>query len=900
MKRFLSLILVLSIISMILTGCVFSRTSIEEDFAGMEIGGVFYTSLLRGETKAERSCLSQRKEGVGYFHSSVEKTASSSFKLITSLEKYEGTILKYMDKTGDLSDAERIEINDMAETMTLYKTVLDSGETELRSYMKMKPRAKASEALILTYMTDTLCVLISSLDDYLNELSSAADRLYSILQSDNQKQAARFSESINSTLIDKIDPARIEMMHSFEKAALMYSYLISGDYLLGIYNLDKAESNIQSLLADGPAGADEDELIGLGQYIQNRRNDSKEPDVMKDIPTDLSTESFSILHHVDAMDPDLATITSAVVPLYKMIKEIYKDKQPATAPSVPAYNESEAPLKPHKIIPSNDAANLAADSTDAVTGRDAAVAKIKLGQNAVSFLGFLSSTDDKYNMIVAQITNMISTGRNNLSDEKRQAAVELIKSNINELIGDNRESFVNKITNESAEKIYDTFMDWKKDIGSLKTHDFTIDDLRNLLNGFGIEVSIPDEKTSSSEDEDNENPSGSVSNGTPSSDDYAYPGIIIPYEEMKAIDQSTSTNEILALILGWNDPVDYSSLEKKEFLDDNGNVEHEYYVQENSIPLGWDITYRTDADFYEYRFPEGMNRSMRIIRDTSTGSDLFISAQITDTDLERVVSFAFNMPGEQKKISFISESTNGIKDGLQASQHSAGATFSYWEDGNQMSSYVYDGETMLQFKQWEYDGNTVYEDTWTYYDNGNPKMEQHLVNGQYDGIYLLYYEDGTLQKSIEYENGLNSGRYEEYYESGRLRRLRIYVDGELSGDYRKYYDNETHQLMESGSYASDMKNGLWAEYDEDGTPESEKEYLNDVLDGVYKDFGRSYGTYRNGEKHGDWYYGKTEDDWTNREYYENDIRIWSQSRNSDSRTYFNPDGSVNRIEKIGD
>jgi antitoxin component YwqK of YwqJK toxin-antitoxin module len=198
-----------------------------------------------------------------------------------------------------------------------------------------------------------------------------------------------------------------------------------------------------------------------------------------------------------------------------------------------------------------------------------------------------------------------------------------------------------------------------------------------------------------------------------------------------------------------------------------------------------------------------MNRHMKITRDISSGSDKFVSLEIDDSDLTRHVAIMFNDPSEAKKIHLISESANNKKDGLNASQSSLGESYSYWEEGREMFSRNYNTDGIrVYFKQYEYENGKVYEDLWTYYDDGLSKSEQHLVDGKYESPYIQYAEFGNIKTKANYVNGMKDGEYAEYHDSGRLWRARTYIEDKLYGDYKKFYDNEANLLSASGYYVN--------------------------------------------------------------------------------------------------
>jgi len=117
-------------------------------------------------------------------------------------------------------------------------------------------------------------------------------------------------------------------------------------------------------------------------------------------------------------------------------------------------------------------------------------------------------------------------------------------------------------------------------------------------------------------------------------------------------------------------------------------------------------------------------------------------------------------------------------------------------------------------------------------------------NGKLDGLQTYYdyskegkrfikkketYDNGTMIAFIEYySNGvekkvLQIGNCSEKYENGtKLAEYNSDKSGKLQGKYTSWFESGTK--MKEGEFINDEKNGIWIEYNEDGSLKSKTEY----------------------------------------------------------------------------
>jgi len=162
----------------------------------------------------------------------------------------------------------------------------------------------------------------------------------------------------------------------------------------------------------------------------------------------------------------------------------------------------------------------------------------------------------------------------------------------------------------------------------------------------------------------------------------------------------------------------------------------------------------------------------------------------------------------------------------------------------------------------------------TYYDNGNLKSEGDRLDYELEGNWKFYFVDGILKNEIEYKGSKKYGEEKEYDEQGRLIKLTYYKNDLRDSLEIRYYPNGNIRMiipivdgLEEGTayeYAADdgriitifkykagflrsrqkvnridnanEKQGKWLEFYKDGTVKSEGYYKNGKRNGIFKEY----------------------------------------------------------------
>lgn len=241
-----------------------------------------------------------------------------------------------------------------------------------------------------------------------------------------------------------------------------------------------------------------------------------------------------------------------------------------------------------------------------------------------------------------------------------------------------------------------------------------------------------------------------------------------------------------------------------------------------------------------------------------------------------------------------------------------GRWFTFWENGNPRTEISYrDDRKNGYFKEYAENGDLLKITKYTndqpepeaeeirkldvvneYYPDGKVKISAMYRNGVPEGIRREYGPDGSVVSSTTYRNGQVSaegivrddgnrdGPWKEFYPDGTLRAEGTYTEGKQTGEWKYYHpDGKIEQagrfnrqgkpdgtwkwyypagsLLREESYRNGLRDGLSTEYDENGIPVTEGEYVNGKEDGPwFERIGDTFvrGAYRDGLRTGPWIY----------------------------------------------
>lgn len=884
MKKSVSLLIAVSILATIFSGCVFSKTSPEENIINMHVAGYLYTSQTRADSKAERGFLKEREKTITTMIESVEKTAGFAFKVTDGLEKYEDNLLKYIEKI-EISSFNFHAISKIIEKIIAYKVILESIEEELRQYMKMKPDRAVESALINTFLLDSMCQLVESQKEYICWLINNTASVSSLLENTSEKQAKNLVSSASAVFGRQIEENLQKMLGEYEAVALINSAVISVDYYASTIYLDNIAAYIEQIKSGKTKGdVSIKDLTALEESYNYVKVNLKAPTDLKPIPP--MGVSFSLFGRVSAAEEkppgfelfdsmlgflvnvhqlDAVKEFGARISKEKVTEEILMTKEEIekaggeliekileVASEKPAYNTEN----------SNDVNNTVNTAAQSAADKANMISNISRAQYATIGTQKIFGTDKAYAAVIDKIAELLAEA-SSADDKKAEAAYEFIKNGMEELIGENKEEFVNFILTTIAEDLYETFMTWIVNIYNAENHEFTKNDFYDLLIsmdiGFNIEASDNDEPSSeirtNTESPSVENPSSDqpVATSSPNPDStpvpsapvYSpevlpeitpYPGnptdydvfhIMAPYQIFKNLNIYSDNAYLLYIIYGWVDHLDYSSYQKLETVKMDNSLDSVFYVDKDEENVGWSYRIGDGTLTYNYHFPGEKGKTLEIMRNGNLEKSYVTIIKSEDESIDRLTLIHFHKPNQEdvfESVDGISEKQDGNKDGLNFTGSTFNYTYERRNKGRLIDSYQFNYGILVKEIHNEYSGDDKYSNIKNYFQSGNLMSIENTLNNNPEGIYKIYYENKYMQSIFEFKDGKKEGTEKRYFISGKLNVLETYVNGEKNGPYEKYYDNDNHQLRTKGTYTKNIQSGVWYVYNEDGSLQNKTEY----------------------------------------------------------------------------
>ncbi|MFO7612472.1 MAG: toxin-antitoxin system YwqK family antitoxin [Clostridia bacterium] len=942
MKK-LSLFLIICLMAASFGGCLSSGITPGEDFSNHLASGYLYTGQLRSENKDEETFLGSREKAVDIFIDSIGKTADFCFRVTAGMEKYEDNLLGYIDKIANPTPGQTDFLSSAAENIITYKTVLGSLETEIRTYLKARPGSMAVSAVIDSYLVSAVCGLVDLQNEYLAQLMNDTAAISIMLGETSLRQSERLLSSAASVYRRKIEPSLDKMLFEYEKASRMHSYIVSADHYVSGYYLAESErllKKLKSMDADSPAS---DEIALYESLFEQIKTTQTIPLTLVPVPEARNT--FSLVRKVMAEEQGLSFLGAGIA-VTDAVSDIKDEKVDSDGnPTIDDFGGSLSDIKdgivqddePDSTDPgneqarafalSNDSSAMAAAQDEVENKRTLLLEAIKNGQNV---LFFVPTDTAKYYLIKNLLLAQLDKNKDRFSAGQLAEITNLIQNDLEEVLGGSKSKFINAIVNTKAEELIETFNGWKNSIDTLKGRSFEKEDLIRLLNAFGIlvvddksetEAAGPSPSSSSPSDVANTpGPSASPAPGAssepttptePSEDagntDISH--IYGFYQTIMEIDAGMDNADIIKLIYGWTDLLDYGNYRKEEMKDSGGRLTGIRYLDENNVPVGWETRIYTDTIEYTYRFPGDRDRGIWAIRYGSYESSLLFEVRTEDKTIERRTAVRFRQPGdpmEQEKITYIMQVQANKRDGLNTTLYNSDPTYVIYDMEEELESYTYRNGILIREVQNSHAGPDVRSDIKLYYDNGDLKISYGELNGKKDGASVSYYENGRISFIQEYRDGNYHGKLESYYEDGTLNELTTYANGIKAGPAQRNYSNGNTEF--TGEYLDGKQNGVWLSYLEDGTIKSEIGYKAGIPDGIYHIYAtgtqqynsiHTIGYYTDGKKNGIWEYGYNNEGYAEKYLYENDVMIWKEYAGSGIRTYYKPDGTVDRTEPVG-
>ena len=136
----------------------------------------------------------------------------------------------------------------------------------------------------------------------------------------------------------------------------------------------------------------------------------------------------------------------------------------------------------------------------------------------------------------------------------------------------------------------------------------------------------------------------------------------------------------------------------------------------------------------------------------------------------------------------------------------------------------------------------------SYFENANPKSEEHYKRGKKIGVWKYYYENKQLQSIGFFKNDFQDSTYTEWFSNGNINKTGNFKNDKEVGTWKYYYENG--QLKEEASF-DDKGKKLITFIDKAGKQiiTNGNGFLINYFDNGAK---RAEGNYENGYEKGEW------------------------------------------------
>ncbi len=127
----------------------------------------------------------------------------------------------------------------------------------------------------------------------------------------------------------------------------------------------------------------------------------------------------------------------------------------------------------------------------------------------------------------------------------------------------------------------------------------------------------------------------------------------------------------------------------------------------------------------------------------------------------------------------------------------------------------------------------------TYFSNGNIEQSSFIVNGVPEGLVETYYEAGNIRQKAYYKDGFRHGPYERYHLTGIKAEESYYYQGYMDS-VSYFWDNVFGTKLKQEYYNKGKKEGTWINFNQFGDTLSVYNYKNDKFNGSFRKYAENF------------------------------------------------------------
>jgi hypothetical protein len=537
---------------------------------------------------------------------------------------YEDHLFRHLD-TAEMSAYEDVILEITTEILS-YKAAIQALNLQISAYDDLSVSTGSLDPTLQGYVFTKSIELANLTDEYLTFLLTSRDFILEILNETSSLKASAFSDYADRIFEDSISENYLQMMLTYMDVAEIHSYIASADYFAGLDLALRISPIIDGLDASEDAQAIRD-LYNNAALSGAAPADLIQPTSITEVSetsfmeiltsffitnvyaddNDRMKNAMTLLHILgnveletrssDSESKDL--ITAAIM---NVISNYSKDrKAPVQSPgNIKKTAEAKPDLKSEilealekeKLPVKNQSLSLEEEKI-AQEKKLEIIQKLKDGQKKLSLLGLSrdieiafggdgsKTINTQYTQIIAAAVALLEKKGSNIDSEKFEKINGLLNKNLEILLGDKKEAFVNKFIETSAEDLVQKFTDWKNNALSLNNLDFDKNTLLSLLSSMGIDIRVPEKTVSNSASEESDEPPENVQ--ITDIDEVLPESLTILGLDSLGFEQYANKRENnglqdFHLIIGYSRPREYSELTNRANLNSTVSAKINYYL----------------------------------------------------------------------------------------------------------------------------------------------------------------------------------------------------------------------------------------------------------------------------------------------------------------------------------
>ena len=516
--------------------------------------GFFYMGDYLVETDMDRSYNDLRINSLVLFTNRLFDLSDDCYALYSSgFTAYEDHLLRHLD-TVEMSAYEDFG-EEIINGILSYKATLHTLTLEISAYDDLAASGSQLDPTLQGYAFTKSIELADLTDEYLKFLLGSRDCIATVFNKTSPEKAPAFLDFADRIYTDHIAEDYLDIMITYMDISTIHSYITSADYFAGLDFALRINATIDALDESEDAQAikvlyNNATLSGTAptdlilptyetafsevSFVKINSNSSITDVSVNE--TDRMNDALMLLHILETVEMDSRAnnsesrdmITAAIMNvitnyngerdgstnLSSGIKKTTEATPDLKSKVLDALEKQDMPIKAQVL-------SLEKEKT-AQEKKLEIIQELKDGQKKLSVLGLAKDLEiafggdgsktinTQYTQIIAATSDLLQKKGTTLDGEKFDKINSLMNKDLEVLLGDNKEAFVNKFIETSAEDLVDKFADWKNNALNLSNLDYDKQTLLSLLSSMGIDIRVPEEIVDDSSSEESDEPSEKI------------------------------------------------------------------------------------------------------------------------------------------------------------------------------------------------------------------------------------------------------------------------------------------------------------------------------------------------------------------------------------------------------